>query len=247
MNLLEKILLSIQNDYYDKRWLRFFLKLFISLIGLICMSLVLGKIILLIMFNIEAIVVALGSVFIFFMVLAQFIPKRVEKEKPSVQIQPESSPIEFDPITLETTYSLIRKNLCSILGDVAEIIRIRKPSTLSQMDSPTHYTIVSNAVIYHYLAVKSADEVDIFNAVGILQNALEQRLNNNEVEGITQTHFLYKSQAYPSLMVDKVNDTGGYIQIDIAIASDSYCRYRERRIYNNMNQNNGIRPVDRDF
>lgn len=242
--LLEKIIASIQNDFYDKHWIWFILKLLISLVGLICMGLLLEKITVLIIYNIESIVVTIGAIFIFFMILAQFIPKRRE-EKPI--LQSECTVIEFDPITLETTYSLIRKNLCSILGDVAEIIKIRKPSTLSQMDSPTHYTIVSNAVIYHYLAVKTTDEVDIFNAIGILQNALEQRLNNNEVEGIIQTHFLYKSQAYPSLMVDNVKDTGAYVQIDIAVASDNYCKYRERRIYNNMNRSGVIRPQDKDF
>ncbi len=241
--LLEKMIASIQNDFYNKHWVWFILKLLISIVGLICMGLLLGKITVLIIYNIESIVVTIGAIFIFFMLLAQFIPKRTEKPV----VQPESTTIEFDPITLETTYSLIRKNLCSILGDVAEIIKIRKPGTLSQMDSPTHYTIVSNAVIYHYLAVKTADEVDIFNAIGILQNALEQRLNNNEVEGITQTHFLYKSQAYPSLMVDNIKDTGVYVQIDIAIASEYYCKYRERRIYNNMNRSGVIRPQDKDF
>ena len=73
------------------------------------------------------------------------------------------------------------------------------------------------------------------------------RLNNNEVEGITQTAYFYNGQVYPSIMVDNVQDLGNYIQIDIAIASEYYCKYRERRIYNNMNQTGIIKPKDKEF
>ena len=48
-------------------------------------------------------------------------------------------------------------------------------------------------------------------------------------------------------MVDNVQDLGNYIQIDIAIASEYYCKYRERRIYNNMNQTGIIKPKDKEF
>lgn len=65
---------------------------------------------------------------------------------------------------------------------------------------------------------------------------------NNEIEGITQSAFFYNGQTYPSIMVDNVRDVGSYIQVDLAIASEYYCKYRERRIYNNMAQSNSGRP-----
>jgi len=142
---------------------------------------------------------------------------------------------------------MLRKNLCSILGDIGDITRLRKPATLSQMDSPTHFDIKSKAVIYHFLALKQSDEIDTFSIVGIIQNAIEQRLNNNEIEGITQMAFFYNGQVYPSIMIDNVQDLGNYVQIDMAIASDFYCKYRERRIYNNMNQSGSIKLHDKDF
>lgn len=48
-------------------------------------------------------------------------------------------------------------------------------------------------------------------------------------------------------MVDNVRDVGSYIQVDLAIASEYYCKYRERRIYNNMAQSNSGRPQDKYF
>ena len=206
------------------------------------MALVTANILYFIIQNIEDIVVTIGAVACFFAVIFSYFRKKPKKVE-----QPDSSIIEFNPITLETTYCLIRKNLCSIIADVADMIRLRKPATLSQMDSPTHYDILGNAVIYHYLLIKQSDEVDPYTILGVIQNTIEQRLNNGEIDGITQTHFFYRSQVYPSLMVDNVRDLGSYVQIDIAIASEQYLKYRERRIYNNMNQSSSTKSYDRDF
>ena len=35
-------------------------------------------------------------------------------------------------------------------------------------------------------------------------------------------------------MVDKVSDIGNFVQVDIAIVSEMYCKYRKQRIYNAM-------------
>lgn len=240
--LLEIIANSILESYYKKHWGKLILKVLASLIVLICMTLVIASILYFIIENIENIVVTIGAIACFFAVIFSFFQKKPEKVEP-----PDSSIIEFNPITLETTYCLIRKNLCSIIADVADMIRLRKPATLSQMDSPTHYDILGNAVIYHYLLIKQSDEVDPYTILGVIQNTIEQRLNNGEIDGITQTHFFYRSQVYPSLMVDNVRDLGSYVQIDIAIASEQYLKYRERRIYNNMNQSSTTKSYDRDF
>jgi hypothetical protein len=242
IHLIEAIIDSIFASYYEKHWFRFILKIIGSLFIAFCMALVIANILYFIIENIENIVVTIGAIACFFAVIYSFFQKKPEKVE-----QSDSSIIEFNPITLETTYNLIRKNLCSIIADVADMIRLRKPATLSQMDSPTHYDIVGNAVIYHYLLIKQSDEVDPYTILGVIQNTIEQRLNNGEIDGITQTHFFYRSQVYPSLMVDNVRDLGNYVQLDIAIASEQYLKYRERRIYNNMNTSGLNRPGDKDF
>ena len=80
-----------------------------------------------------------------------------------------------------------------------------------------------------------------------MQNAIEQRLNNNEIDGITQTAYFYNGQVFPAIMVDNVREMGNYVQVDVAIASDYYCKYRERRIYENMASGNSSSIYDRDF
>lgn len=241
IHLLTKISISLENDYHQKHWVRMSVKILALLIVTICMGILLGKLTFLILENIQNIVVSIGAIACFFMILSSFLPKK----QPAVV--KDTSIIEYDPITLEATYKIIRKNLCSVLGDIGEITKLRKPATLSQLDPPTHFDITSKAVIYHYLALKQSDEIDPFSIIGILQNAFEQRLNNNEVEGITQTIFFYNGQAYPSIMIDNVQDLGNYVQIDVAIASEFYCKYRERRIYNNINRSGSTKPHDKDF
>lgn len=241
LELYLKIVYSLINNYKEKRWLTLILKAVCMIIVSLCMGMLLGELAFFILENIEEIVVTIGAIACFFIILFSFLPKK------QIQAVPETSIMEYDPITLEATYKIIRKNLCSVIGDIGEIVKLRKPATLSQLDAPTHFDIISKAVVYHFLALKQSDEIDTFNIIGILQNAIEQRLNNNELEGITQTIFFYNGQAYPSIIIDNVQDLGNYVQIDVAIASEFYCKYRERRIYNNMNQSISTKPHDKDF
>lgn len=233
---------SLKENYYNKRWGILILKISAILILTICTGIVIFIIASAIINNIEHIIITIGSIGCIAVIFLNFF-----KKKEPAPALPDNSIMEYDPITLESTYKMLRKNLCSVIGDVSEIAKLKKPSALSQMDAPTHFDIVSKCAIYHFLALKQTEEIDTFSMIGILQNAIEQRLNNNEMEGITQTAFFYNGQAYPSIMVDNVQDVGNYIQVDIAIVSEYYCKYRERRIYNSMNQSNPGRPQDKYF
>lgn len=143
ITLLETIYDSLQENYENSEWVKFILKILALLIVLICTGLVLLAVVVFIIDHIEKIVVTIGAIGSIAIIFLSLIPKRTAKPAPL----PEAV-LEYDPITLETTYRLIRKNICSIVGDVYEIIKVRKPTTLSQMDCPTHYDVVAKAVIY---------------------------------------------------------------------------------------------------
>lgn len=238
--ILYNLYRSLVSNYKNRQWLQLILKLIGLAVSTACMFLMIGTVVLAVFSHIDEIVVTIGAIACFFWGIAHIFTRT--DTPPSIE-----TILEYDPITLESTYKLLRKNLCSIIGDIAEITKLRKPTTLSQLDTPTHFDVKAKAVIYHFIIPKQSEEVDTFSTLGILQNAIEQRLNNHEVEGITQTVFFYNGQAYPSIMVDNVLNLGNFIQIDIAIASEYYCKYREQRIYNNMNQTGIIKPMDKDF
>lgn len=232
---------SLKADYENLAWIPLVLKSLLLLLVSACTLLLIGLTAMTIVNNIENILVTVGAIGCMFWFLAEMV-----RPKPAPAL-PEPSVMEYDPITLENTYKMIRKNLCTVLGEVGEMVRLKKPASFSQMDAPTHYDVIAKAPIYHYLARKASEEIDPFSMVGILQNSIEQKLNNRELDGITQTAYFYNGQVYPSLMVDNVRDLGAYVQIDIAIASEYYCKYREARIYNQMDQAETVRPCDREF
>lgn len=242
LNLIKKVYDSLDNDCNNKHWWRFIFKLLSIILVAASMGLLLFSIAIVIINNIENIVITIGAIGCFFAIIfGKFSQKRVDSP------QQDNTMMEYDPITLENTYKIVRKCLCNVLCEVSDIIKVRKPASLSQMDAPIHYDVVAKAPIYHFLATKLTNDVDLFNLEGILQNTIEQKLNNHELDGMPQMSYFYNGQAYPALMVDNVRELGNYIQIDIAIASEHYCKYRERRIYNNMSQSDSDRPTDREF
>lgn len=213
------------------------------LLGTICSGLLLGEIWYYISTNFDAIVKVVGGTFLAVIMLIYMLPKR----KPT-PVLPETTN-SYDPVVLNSTYNLLRENMLCIINEVADMLRLRIPAAASQLDAPVHHDIVSNSAVFHFLCGKqdSSIAVDSYEAIGIMQNTLERRLNNHELIGITQTTTFYNGMAYPAIMVDNVQDLGRYIQIDVAIANENYLRYRTSRIYKNMGNETSVSPRDRDF
>ena len=228
--------------FNDKKYIKLSLLLLGIILSAACTGFVLYMIISLIVTHLIEIVTTIGGIIIFFSVLINFFSKKKTEEEPVTSV------MDYDPIVLESTYSLIRKNLAVIVSDISEIIKLKKPATVMQMDAPSHYDIVGNVPIYHYMFFKITEKADIDVILGVLQTTINQRLESNSFEGITQSRFLYNSASYPSILVDNVIDTGSFIQVDIAIASESYCRHRKQRLYNAINSGNGhTNNSDKDF
>lgn len=231
------------NLFQDKKWGKLLIHIAAILLGTICSGLLLGKIWYYISTNFDAIVKVVGGTFLSVIMLIYMLPKR----KPTPVLPEDTN--GYDPVLLGNTYTLLRQNLLCIISEVSDMLHLRIPAAPSQLDAPVHHDLVSNSVIYHYLCGKqdSALGIDTYEAIGIIQNTLERRLNNHELAGITQTTTFYNGIAYPSLMVDNVQDMGRYIQIDIAIANENYLRYRTSRIYKSMSNGTSVSPHDRDF
>lgn len=241
LTILKKIQSSLSDNYEEKQWGKLILKVVGLLLMLACMVTVMVMLVWLIIDNLQEITVTVGVICFLIWLVLGILPKRHQ--------EPENTGnyLQYDPITLENTYKLIRSGICTIIGEVGEIIKVRKPASYSQMDAPTHYDIVAGVPIYHLLVPKQGEAVDTYVALGIIQNAIEQKLNNHALPGISQAVFFYNGQAYPALMADRVEDLGNFIQIDVAVASENYCKYREQRLYNSINPSSGQNPHDRDF
>lgn len=222
------------------------LKILAVIIAMVCTVFALSWLLYLFIINFETIIITAGLICCIIGGIIAILPKKKSAQESKDNTASDNS-LKYDPITLENTYKLIRNSLCFILGETYDIIKVRKPASYSQLDSPTHYSIVGNVPIYHYLVSKQGGEVDVYTAMGILQNSFEQKLNNNELPGLSQSVFFYNGQAYPALMVDAVRDLGSFIQVNIAVASEYYCKYRQQRLYKNTISSNDSNFFDNDF
>ncbi len=228
----------------EKRWWKFAGHILLIIFGALSTGAFLGGIISLFLNYGEEIAMMIGGICFIIMAIIGFSSKK--KEVPAL---PEPAQASYDPVFLNSTYSLLRTNMVSILAETADMLHLRVPSTSSQIEAPVHHDIVSNSAIFHFMCGKQdlSVKTDPFEAMGIIQSVLERRLNNHELMGINQTTTFYNGMAYPAIMVDGVQDLGRYVQIDVAITNENYLRYRTERLYNSIDNGNQHKVYDRDF
>ena len=230
--------------YSDKKWSKLALNIMLFSAGAICASVLIANILLFGYWNFDKIVKVVGRMFLIIIMVLYMLPKK----KPEPVALPETTR-SYDPLIANSTYSLLRTNMVSILAETADELHLRIPTNPSQIDAPIHFDIVNEAMIFHFLCGKQDATVslDLLDTMGVLQNTLERRLNNHELMGISQSTTLYKGMAYPAIMIDNVVDSGRYIQIDVAIVNEKYLHYRINRLYNSMDAENYTTPHDRNF
>lgn len=246
MNLLIRIYNFIEymyNLFQEKKYGKLFLYILGLLIGAICTGLLLGNIFYFVSANIDTIIKVVGSISIFIIMLLSLLPKK-KAESPKTDTS-----FGYDPISLNTTYKLLRSAFVKILFEASETLPIRKPESPVQLDAPTNFDIVNNVPVYHLLCAKTNNSVaiDSYEFTGVLQDILERKLNHHEINGITQTTFFYNGMAHPAIMIDNVLDLGRFVQIDLAVTNETYLQNRAVRIFNSMEEDRATSFRDRDF
>lgn len=247
INDILKMLYSIDADIEQKKWVRGIVKCLLLVIVGACTVLCILWFIAFLFNHIDYVIIVVGGIGSIILLIRSALPERPKQREKAVYIKKNESMIGYDTITLESTYKRIREGMFHIITETADLIGVKKPTSSSQMDAPTHYDIISNVPVYHLLVAKIGGENDVYTIMGLLQNVLEQKLNDNEFNGISQTVFFHNGQAYPSIMIDNVRNLGNMLQIDVVIVSGHYCRYRERRMHEQINKNLFDNPRDDDF
>lgn len=136
MNIVNQIYNLAMQLFNDKKYMKLSLLLLGIILSAVCTGFVLYMIISLVVTHLIEIVTTIGGIIIFFSVLINFFSRK------KTETEPVTTVMDYDPIVLESTYSLIRKNLAVIVSDISEIIKLKKPATVMQMDAPSHYDIV---------------------------------------------------------------------------------------------------------
>ena len=237
---------SICDDIKNKKWVRGIAKSLLVLAIMACTVYFLYILILFLIRNMDYIILCVGGIVCLIVFFRSLATKKLPKQEVP-PVEPQQNYIQFDSIALEETYKLIRDGLCYVVWEKHEGLGVRRPTSSSQLDAPTHHDIVANVPIYHFLVAKYGESHDTYTIMGILQSTLEKKLNNNEIPGISNVPTRYNGQLYPAVMVDNVIDYGDILQIDIALTNEYYCKYRTQRILNSMNASTTSTFKDRDF
>lgn len=232
-------------DIKNKKWLKFIAKFIAYLAAGGCAGYTIGVIIELLIKYRENIVFGFGALLILIVFGFGFT---VDKPKKEVPVSPENNAIliDFDIEYVESTYKKLRFVLFYLLLEEADILKLRKPASPSQLDAPVHYDVFGvNTIIYHYLVFK-AGEVNCDEILRFLEKSLDDKLSNYEVDGF-QPDVLCGGIAYPSIIIDSVREAGEFVQINLVIPTDEYLRHRQRQLYRRMITSSQTSFKDKDF
>lgn len=130
----------------------------------------------------------------------------------------------------ENNYICIRKCLFDILNnDISEVLGLKKPARLSELDAPGKIVIKGNVFLYQFIVLKKSNKVECNRIKDILQKEVIEALDNFRFEGIRQTKFILNGNVFPILNVDSVKDVGNYIQLELVWANEDYVDLIETR------------------
>lgn len=130
---------------------------------------------------------------------------------------------------LESTYLLLKQILYLVLNDTSHVTKLPRITSISALESPTHHVKSNGYHSFLFLVAKGDSTVNTSYLQDILSTRIEQGLNTNEFDGITQKVYFHNSgKSYPIICVDKILDLGSYLQVNLCLAGKNYAAFKER-------------------
>lgn len=251
ISYFKKLLNSLLSDWENKKYF--------SLIGKLILFAVCSFIVVLILTAITMRVcnfVAANWQFIFLVggggfVVVYYIKEHFadkEKERLNAQEQNRIAQEEADSETVEANYKWLRATLFEVTSYLYDVIHIKKPTTETDLDSPTHYVRKLDFILYQFVLFPTAG-IDTESVKKLLQQEYIRRLDSKSFLGIGNSRYVYEGQAVPLLNVYDVVSNGAYLTVSLAIADKNYCRYTRRGVSAHLlQQAEQLRNLnDRDF
>ena len=224
---IEKFFNSIEEDIENKKWLKTIAKAIFAIMLLFCMIICILWLITLIYSYIDYIILAIGGICCLVAFLRSMLSPRQPKQE---EKKPENKEVQNDVESCEAEHKLLKANLDNVLEETSEIMKIRKKS----VSAVQHYDIREGAVVHHFSVPRMGDGVDRYDMMRILQGAVNNKLEKYEWLGVSSPKFLYNGQHESSVMVDNIIIYDTDIQIDLAIATEQYFKYRDASKRNSM-------------
>lgn len=152
--------------------------------------------------------------------------KKIIKEKEDILrsevLQKEAAILEEE---VEVTYSILQKEIFVVLGNIFEVLKVKKPQSLSEIVAPTNSFVQKEVVYYQFCCLLSGEGIldsNIFK--DILQQRITQRLMAYEVFGLKQSFYVYEGRTYPLIKVVDIEYVGVNAYITVTIVNEIYCK-----------------------
>lgn len=243
---LYQIVYSMQTDLNEKKWFRFLAKFTAFLAAGGCAGYAVGSVMEVLIKYRENIIFALGALVCLLVFWIGFTADKPKAKQETPQAQDDTALIECDAGHVEATYKKLRFALYYLLLEEADILKLKKPASPSQLEAPVHNDMFgANTIIYHYLAFR-AGEIDCNEVQCFLEKSLEDKLFNCEIDGFPPD-IICGGVAYPSIMVYSVKKAGDFAQINLVIPTDEYVRHRQRQLYRRTIERPHTTFKDKDF
>ncbi|AMJ40503.1 hypothetical protein [Anaerotignum propionicum] len=155
--------------------------------------------------------------------------KRIKLQ--AIEEQHAEQSAEMDKAVAENNYSIIRQCLFTVLSEQADNIGLVKPSTFSEMNSPSRIISCNGFYLCQFVVMKKGTAIDLKLIKECLQMRIVQKLNAGEFPELSVRSHIYNGRAYPILYIHTLEDTGGYIQINTALVNNKYCQSLEASRY----------------
>jgi len=123
-------------------------------------------------------------------------------------------------------YIRLRRSLYQALSNTASVMGLAIPTYDGELSPPerTFHYMRGNVPIHQYFCLKTVDAINKHKIKTILQKRFEQMESNLELPTANPKGYLFQGRYFCSILVMDVKDSGGFVEIDLAFASDSACR-----------------------
>lgn len=138
----------------------------------------------------------------------------------------------IDDMTLDYNYNVLQNMLFQIIPEISVTTNLKPPTMLSELLTSERWHINAdfNVPLFHFTCAKTG-EVDTANTKDALQRRINQKLEANEINGLTSTSsHVCAGTVLPRIIVDNVYSSGGsFVELMLVFTDDSYFRLLQKR------------------
>lgn len=149
---------------------------------------------------------------------------------------------------VETNYCFIRQALFDVVSTLYQVIKVKKPLELKELESINHSIRKGNIILYEYMLYKTGNvTTDMVRSA--IEREIEMNLKRQSFVGMGQAYYFYQGQPIPIIQIDSVEDRSTHYLLYMVVTDENYCRSKRQSLNINLLQAaESIRnPTDRDF